>query len=465
MPIINLECIKDNNIPDDISIISNSKSVLYIGEVQSGKTNKILNIIDEVSNRKLYDAVIYLGGTNNFLNDQTKSRFVSFKNKNKNCSLKFCDVDWTLSSISVENFWSSSKIPLFIILKGSNKLLKLSKFFSDMYFPSKKILIIDDESDFGSLKTTKSNFSINKLIKEIARTSDKCTLLQFTATPFANIKMNNYDQIFLLTPGDEYTGSSFFIREKKYHVIDIKRNDSKKLLESVILKSFIFWMLSTSLYIYDTNTPQKSEFLINIDLKTPSHENICKYLDQERKRIWTYFVEGTKIVSWLPYVDDFFKNFNISDKQVQDKLLEHSLDIIKKMKIFVLNNKEDNIYNTGKYEYSVIIGGTLISRGFTFEHLITELILNSPNENQAIDTMLQRARWFGYRHKYDDMQKYMMIFMNKQVFNTYEKAEKLNEFLRKHYKDKDIKMRLEKYYSKELKPYKILHTAKKERGK
>jgi hypothetical protein len=42
--------------------------------------------------------------------------------------------------------------------------------------------------------------------------------------------------------------------------------------------------------------------------------------------------------------------------------------------------------------------------------------LNSPLEQPSMDTMLQRARWFGYREK---IFKYMNVVMTKDIYNAY----------------------------------------------
>lgn len=463
MPIINLNIIdlNDKKRNDEVAIISNSNCVLYIGEVQSGKTKKILDIVNEVAERKLYDAVIYFGGTNNLLNAQSQERF--FWSENKSSKIDVYEVNKkTLSDVSSIQFWHDYNMSFFIVLKGSSKLQVLFSFFRDIFFRNKKILIIDDEADFGSLKTTNSNQSINKFIEKISKFNwKKCTILEFTATPFANIQMKNYDEILLLPSNKEYTGSNFFVKNKKYKIIDSSKNDSDELLNDVIFRSFIFWILSTSFYIYDTKKPQKSEFLINIDLKVPTHEIIRKHILYNIKSIKRYHLNAFE----TPFVIEAFNYFNIFDKKIQDELLKISEDIIQQIieddSIFTLNSKGPNTYATGKFKYSIVIGGTLISRGFTFEHLITELILNSPNKHQAIDTMFQRARWFGYRHKFNDMQKYMIIFMNQQVYNAYQKGDRLNEFLKKHYVDKDLKIKLKNFYEIELKPYKIEYTHKR----
>ncbi|MBQ6280396.1 MAG: hypothetical protein IJK72_02985 [Mycoplasma sp.] len=464
MPIIDLDILKQKNeeIYDEVSIISNSNYTLYIGEVQSGKTKKILDIINKIAQQELYDAVIYFGGTNNLLNTQSQERFFWDENKSPRI-LQYEANKKILPSISFTQFWHNSKMPFFVVLKGSDKLKTLLSFFQEIQSPKKKILIIDDEADFGSLKTTNSDQSINKLIGKISKFNwKKCTILEITATPFANIQMKNYDQILFLPSNCEYTGSNFFIKNKRYEIIDSNKNDSDELLNNVIFHSFIFWILSTSFYIYDTKKSQKSEFLINIDLKVPTHEKVRKHILYTIKSIKRYHLNFK-----TRFVKETFEYFNIFDEKIQNELLRKSEDIIQQIieddSIFTLNSKEINTYTTGQFKYSIVIGGTLISRGFTFKHLITELILNSPNEHQAIDTMFQRARWFGYRHEFDDMQKYMKIFMNQQVYDAYQKGDQINEFLKKHFNDKDLKIKLKNFYEAELKPYKIKYTHKKEK--
>jgi len=58
-----------------------------------------------------------------------------------------------------------------------------------------------------------------------------------------------------------------------------------------------------------------------------------------------------------------------------------------------LNGDSNDSYAKEKgNKFLIIIGGSLISRGFTFDNLLVEVILNISNERPSMDTMLQRAR-------------------------------------------------------------------------
>ena len=52
--------------------------------------------------------------------------------------------------------------------------------------------------------------------------------------------------------------------------------------------------------------------------------------------------------------------------------------------------------------------------------------------------------------------------MNQQTYDAYTKGDQLNEFLKKHYSDKNLKMKLKNFYEVKLKPYKVEYTHKRE---
>ena len=79
---------------------------------------------------------------------------------------------------------------------------------------------------------------------------------------------------------------------------------------------------------------------------------------------------------------------------------------------------EDNFYESKKNGLNIIVGGSLVSRGFTFNNLLVEIILNSPEQKIPADTLLQRARWFGYRRA-SNRYKYMKIIMSPHIYNSF----------------------------------------------
>ncbi|MBD5520788.1 MAG: Z1 domain-containing protein [Lachnospiraceae bacterium] len=77
----------------------------------------------------------------------------------------------------------------------------------------------------------------------------------------------------------------------------------------------------------------------------------------------------------------------------------------------------------------IIMGGNTLSRGLTLEGLVCTYFAR--NVNQA-DTLMQMARWFGYRHEFELLQR---IWMTEQVQRKFELIEEIDEKLKAEFED------------------------------
>lgn len=77
----------------------------------------------------------------------------------------------------------------------------------------------------------------------------------------------------------------------------------------------------------------------------------------------------------------------------------------------------------------IVMGGNTLSRGLTLEGLVCTYFAR--NVNQA-DTLMQMARWFGYRHGYELLQR---IWMPVQVQQKFELIEEIDEKLKEEFED------------------------------
>lgn len=77
----------------------------------------------------------------------------------------------------------------------------------------------------------------------------------------------------------------------------------------------------------------------------------------------------------------------------------------------------------------IVMGGNTLSRGLTLEGLLCTYFAR--NVNQA-DTLMQMARWFGYRHGYELLQR---IWMPAQVQQKFELIEEIDEKLKSEFED------------------------------
>lgn len=77
----------------------------------------------------------------------------------------------------------------------------------------------------------------------------------------------------------------------------------------------------------------------------------------------------------------------------------------------------------------IVMGGNTLSRGLTLEGLVCTYFAR--NVNQA-DTLMQMARWFGYRHGYELLQR---IWMPYSVQQKFELIEEIDERLKEEFED------------------------------
>ena len=77
----------------------------------------------------------------------------------------------------------------------------------------------------------------------------------------------------------------------------------------------------------------------------------------------------------------------------------------------------------------IVLGGNTLSRGLTIEGLVCTYF--GRNANQA-DSLMQMARWFGYRSGYELLQR---MWMTRQVQQKFELMEKIDEKLKVEFED------------------------------
>lgn len=202
----------DENFDENFNVLdlinefhNNKKSVgLLFGQVQLGKTSYIQQILDICFNKKDYNIIFCLTSNNNMLSEQTTKRL---DEKAKT---------YYVTNNVKNNIGIINSKTTFVINKNSSSLDSMFKIID--FNKNKKILIIDDESDYGSIDISKDSSSsvINDLINKSYRllSNNGSGMLQVTATPFSNLtnSKNKYktDFIYSLPTNESYTGLEYF---------------------------------------------------------------------------------------------------------------------------------------------------------------------------------------------------------------------------------------------------------------
>lgn len=98
---------------------------------------------------------------------------------------------------------------------------------------------------------------------------------------------------------------------------------------------------------------------------------------------------------------------------------------------------DDQLKQMDKAPVFIVIGGNTLSRGLTIEGLVCTYFARTSN---LADTLMQMARWFGYRRGYELIQR---IWMTDSVDRKFEALTKI---------DMDLKREVERFMEKGLSP-------------
>lgn len=406
---------------DILEKFENKNQVILVGQVQSGKTKKIINIINKAIRAFKYDLILYFSGITNDLNNQSYDR-----------------LSYEVGNVVTTKELHKTKIVkgmVVVSLKQIDNLKVIEDFILSNQDKFKKILIIDDESDYGSINNKKTNEEPSVIYELIYKNiydlcKDSGGVLKLTATPFANIlsKKELYKTsdpyIFSLPTNDNYTGVTFFNKLDSNFWLEIESKNTNNIdriaeYKNDIIDSFFLWIYkSYLLYLDDSIKNKKSEFLINISMNNEDHNEISKIISYYAYDNLAEFKSTLKFVL-IKKVDK-----GINNNLIDDIAFFYNNVIKKSLRIIIFNQK--NCKSEINKDYVVYIGGVLLSRGKTFENLIYELITI---ENQFnYDSLLQKCRWFGYRSK---RSKYMALMCNEEIKKQLYVAQKIIDIFHK----------------------------------
>lgn len=223
-----------------------SRKGLVMGNVQSGKTQNYLGLINKAMDAG-YRIIILLGGHMNDLRKQTQERVdegvigresahivkvnLGIQNRIGVGKYRSEDVATVTSTIGDFNRNTANNLgialnslsdPIIFTVKKNTSILKnlyewiKTKHMLDVEDGKKldlPLLFIDDEADFASVNTKAHKDDItatNKYIRQIIGLFNRSTYVAYTATPFANIFINpeTTDEMY----GDDLFPSDFMIR-------------------------------------------------------------------------------------------------------------------------------------------------------------------------------------------------------------------------------------------------------------
>lgn len=410
--------IYQKNIANVMSCITDKKldKILMFGEVQSGKTNNILFLMSSLLDEG-FNKIILLTGTKNNLNKQNISRVREFY------------FDYTLEEFNKEFLITDNSNEILYGIKQNLNKLDIALDKTNHTLRTKlKIAIIDDECDEATTEKKKNDRALHNTLAKITGNEDfgKCIYIPITATPYSNLIDSSYSDILFpdfvvpLISSKDYCGLQKIENLKLYQKIDNnileifkKKNYYNDIVKKFLRENILNFLRQTIIF------NENFQFIINISTKVDDNRKIYDIIFDILLNIRTKDFDSL--------MDEMNIDFNYTEVAVK-KINDLTAKLYIQNEEYIREEKPE-----------IIIGGTLLSRGITFDSLLYVLMLNIDSKSTkkiASDNALQKARWLGYRKKYI---KFMKIISHETAISFYKRIVTIEEKIRSYYNNKSFK--------------------------
>lgn len=426
---------------------------LVVGYVQSGKTANFTAVAARAADVG-YRLVIVLSGIHDSLRNQTQKRL--------NAELVNVGTKWTTLTMETEDFqlpavangFSGAGTVLVVAKKIAPILRRLNQWIQALegQMADIPVLMIDDEADQASINTkcnrkdpsvdddsvitdTGDPSVTNALIRDTLRRIPRATYIAYTATPFANILIDPgavdsevgidlfpKDFVVQLPRPDMYTGTEELfgpasvgrdvmraVPDNDVRALKPKRRKKRDLLvveddislPQSLCDAVLVFAAASAIRILRGQVARPNTMLVHVS-----------QLQADQKRIGDSI--GRQIKAWRDHdrivlgslnrlLESALDDLGDIDLPVdRDTVLREAAVNLSRMQVVVLNSTtgEELDYEVRPDRQLIAVGGNRLSRGLTLEGLTIAYFLRTTS---MADSLLQMARWYGFRVGYEDL--------------------------------------------------------------
>ena len=449
---------------------------LVIGDVQSGKTSNYLGLM-ALALDKGFQVIIVLSGTTNLLRNQTQKRFEeAFDLNDPNLVImttqdierhkvhyehgpytEWSSGDFKSSDRDLEHAYRSGRSIIFICKKTKNTLEYVEQELSAYEFTkTARTLVIDDESDSASINTIRPRSevddndenaeengeetatAINNLIRSIVKISTRTVYLGYTATPYAALLSNPFENDDELGPSlyprdvimtlptpvphcgiTEYFSPHGYLRRRVSTIDDdaeiVLSEVEPEFLPDSLKNSILDFIIAGALKLRKRGTDQfHHTMLIHNHIRTDNHRRIVRLVQGFGAEFSTKYRRARfsqREDEYHSLKDRWESEFLIPsseeesfDEDVKSFLSKFSWPTMVKA-INSTDGDTDSLFsNDTRLDYSIpgrwyiAVGGTILSRGLTVEGLSISYFTR---RSALYDSLTQMARWCGYHSPED----------------------------------------------------------------
>jgi hypothetical protein len=453
---------------------------MVMGHVQSGKTTNYSALICKAADAG-YKIIILLAGITNLLRQQTQERldetFIGKKSVfqaiaqeplsiiNYSDRRRFPaygtsrDRDFLKAAASTYGVSLSSlnEPIIFVTKKNKTTLGRLRDWLKEQNLTNKindPLLLIDDEADNASINTEadpKRVTAINGSIREILSLFNRSTYIGYTATPFANIFIDPEsehdmleDDLFprhfikALEAPSNYSGATRIFQESgdlrlpMVRTVDDfndilplkhKRDHDISVLPGTLAQAIRVFLLTRGIRVLRGDANKSCSMMINVTRFNDVQELICglvyQYVDLLKNSIvvnsglGVHAAQDANMNELKSTYEEEFLSCGFSFLEIL-KVLPSAVSSITIRTVNMRGGVLDYSHYKDTGLHIIAIGGLALSRGLTLEGLTVSYILRNAS---ASDTLMQMARWFGFRPGYEDICR---LYLPEQSCDHYE---------------------------------------------
>lgn len=452
------------HLPDPLQESPFQGRGLVVGYVQSGKTANYTAVAARAVDAG-YRLVIVLSGIHDSLRNQTQNRLERelTGHQASSPSIAGYSAEWCMLTTPSEDFRGQDEnilqFPgsfLAVVKKNVAVLQKLDRWLesASSYLDDMAVLIIDDEADQASINT-KGNRPLdpavgdgdedednlapsrtNDLIRSILARMKKAAYIAYTATPFANILVNpeavdrrvgidlfpkdfviqlprpkgytGTEELFGVTardrdvlrmvPGEDVTALRGSRRRRKAEIVLGMASDT---LPDSLTNALIFFCLAGGVRVLRGFTGKPHTMLVHVSQKTDDQRRIADAI-RDQLDLWREAErQGQRLeVVFRPIWESM--KAGIDAPADDETVLSAAGAVLRELVVLELNSVtgENLEYDEKPGRHIVAVGGNRLSRGLTLEGLTVSYFLRTAS---MCDTLLQMARWYGFRRGYEDL--------------------------------------------------------------
>jgi hypothetical protein len=331
---------------------------------------------------------------------------------------------------------------VFVLKKNKTALENLRDWLKSQQLGDAQIdipmLLVDDESDYASVNTKDEDSPtvINGLIRSILGTVSKSSYLAFTATPFANVFIDHRstkellgddlfprDYIRTIDAPSNYVGSrAYFGTEESvdtsklvtledadsYFPLKHKSDHHVPALPDSLLDAIRTFVIAVAVRESRGDTSARA-MLVNVSrfkrVQTQVHALVEGEFQRIKNAIELHSVSllPSKRHAEIEALESTFHRHYASLPETWQDILPSLNSAVHSTSVRLINSdrvKQAEDIADLESERMIAVGGDVLSRGLTLDGLTVSYFHRSVG---ASDTLLQMARWFGYRPKYEDL--------------------------------------------------------------